>query len=266
MTQRNEKEQLRKLTQDIIAFLRKWGLWMGTQIFVDGQCYCFDDEGDLQVRQEPHPESYTTGLCHLGSEGQCEWKDYSNPERLLDMTFEGPLSLLLRHGEYEVSLEDVSEEVRAFIVAGRDICETRESAKKEIDSLVSGEYLWLDPDEFDSYEEWEYVTDYCEGDLDVTQEDIIRPNLSSDANELTNIEFSSRDEYDDFLGKLFCIKEAKARAYLEDDVDEDCFCSDMFYDDGDIANHIINEFIQMFEGYGFWYELGFSWSLTTYRF
>ena len=54
--------------------------------------------------------------------------------------------------------------------------------------------------------------------------------------------------------------------YLEDDIcDEPDTSSETFFDDGRIAGMIIEEFTGLLEKYGLWYDLGFSWSLTTYR-
>lgn len=255
-----EKQNMERVAIDIVAFLEKWGLWKSVQILTNCKCYSFDEYGSLEISEELHPEGYTKGLCYCGCDGQCEWKDFSNPERLLDMTFEGPLSLLLRHGEYEVDIEDVSEQARDFLLTAHKL----EEVEDEIEEDMKYEYQWLDPDEFDSYEEWEQITEYCEGTFDVTEEDIIRPISKADENELSNLEFSSKEEYEDFLSKLFATKESKVRDYHQDEI-EDYFYSTLFFDDGHIANHIINEFREIFERYGLWYELGFSWTLTTYR-
>lgn len=255
-----EKHNMESVAHDIIAFLKKWGLWNSVQIFSGGKCYSFDETGSLKIREELHPEGYTRGICHNDICGQCEWRDYSNPERLLDMTFEGSLSLLLRHGEYEVNLEDVSVQGREFLLEDYRV----DTVEVDTDEYMSREYIWIDPDEVVSYEDWENITEYCEGTFDVTEEDIIRPMYKSDKNELSNLEFSSREEYEDFISKLYAAKESKVREYLEDNLDDDYYYSDIFFDDGYIANHLINEFIKIFESHGLWYELGFSWTLTTY--
>lgn len=255
-----EKQNMERVAQDIIAFLKKWGLWDSTQIFTNGKCFGFDEYGSLVIREELHPEEYTRGICYSDCNGQCGWKDYSNPERLLDMTFEGSLSLLLRHGEYEIDIEDVSDEGREFLLADYKADEIETG----VDEYMNREFQWVDPDEVDSYEEWERITEYCEGHFDVTEEEI-RPAFKSDRNELGNFEFSSREEYEDFLSKLYAVKESKVREYLADEIEDEFYYSDTFFDDGYIANHLINEFNEIFERYGLWYELGFSWTLTTYR-
>ena len=164
----NKETDSEILAMDIVTFLRKWGMWQDVQIFTCGKCYT-DDHGKLVVSNEEHPEIYLKGLSHYDCTGKAVWEDFSNPERLLDMTFEGPFSLLLRHHEYEVHINDVSGEVRDIIVS-------------------------------------------------------------------------------------------KADMYNEDEWD-----SEVFYDHGKIAGIIIQEFNNLLEKYGLWYDLCFSWSLTTYK-
>lgn len=159
----NKETESERLAMDIVAFLKKWGMWQDVQIFTGGKCYT-DEWGKLDISIEEHPEQYLSGLCIYDSNGKAIWEDFSNPERLLDMTFEGSFSLLLRHHEYEVKIKDVSEPVKNII---------------------------CNESEFDS---------------------------------------------------------------------------EVFYDNnGKIANMIINEFNDLLEEYGLWYDLCFSWSLTTYR-
>ena len=56
-----KKCDLEQLALEIVAFLRKWGLWKDVQIFTGGKCY-LDNNGDLQIRDEIHPEKYTQGI------------------------------------------------------------------------------------------------------------------------------------------------------------------------------------------------------------
>lgn len=50
--------------------------------------------------------------------------------------------------------------------------------------------------------------------------------------------------------------------YICDNPDWD---SEVFFDDGRIASMIIEEFNDLLGKYGLWYDVCFSWSLTTYR-
>lgn len=112
----NKETDSEKLAMEIVAYLRKWGMWQDVQIFTGGKCYT-DENGELVIRDEEHPEKYTRGInCYNDCNSDAVFEDYSNPERLLDMTFEGPLHQLIRYGEYEVKLKDVSNEIRHILL------------------------------------------------------------------------------------------------------------------------------------------------------
>jgi len=53
----NKETDSESLALDIVASLRKWGMWQDVQIFTGGKCYS-DDYGELVVRDERHPEKY----------------------------------------------------------------------------------------------------------------------------------------------------------------------------------------------------------------
>ena len=152
----NKETDSEMLAMDIVAFLQKWGMWQDVQIFAGGKCYT-DDNGELAIRDEEHPEKYLEGISHYDCNGHTVWKDLSNPERFLDMTFEGPLSLLLRHHEYEVKIGDVADEVRRIIVPETDEC--FEEVEELVEEYLEGKYSW-DPAEFDSFEEWLELNQY----------------------------------------------------------------------------------------------------------
>ena len=169
------------------------------------------------------------------------------------MTFEGPLSLLLRHHEYEVKIGDVSDEVKHIIVPETDEC--FEEVEELVEEYLEGKYSW-DPAEFDSFEEWLELNQYCDMDL-------FDHKNYSDGRE---IEFSSREEYEDFLMYQAVERELLIADYFEDEIcDEAEWDSEIFYDNNRIASMIIKEFDNLLEKYGLWYDLCSSWSLTTYR-
>ena len=227
-------------------------MWQDVQIFTGGKCYT-DNDGELVVRDERHPEKYLEGISHYDCNGHAVWNDLSNSERLLDMTFEGPLSLLLRHHEYEVKIGDVADEVRRIIVPETDEC--FEEVEELVEEYLEGKYSW-DPAEFDSFEEWLELNQYCDMDL-------FDHKNYSDGRE---IEFSSREEYEDFLMYQAVERELLIADYFEDEIcDEAEWDLEIFYDNNRIASMIIEEFNNLLEKYGLWYELCFSWSLTTYR-
>ena len=277
----NKETDSEMLAMDIVTFLRKWGMWQDVQIFTGGKCYT-DNHGELVVRNEEHPEEYLAGISHYDCEGNCVWEDFSNPERFLDMTFEGAFSLLLRHHEYEVKIKDVADEVRHIILpetfefdsyeewlelieyCDMDLFINKKNALdgKEIEFLsreelmedyLKGKYSW-DPAEFDSYEEWLELNQYCDMDLFINKKNAL------DGKE---VEFSSREEYEDFLMCHAVERELEISEYLDEWDTE--WVPEVFYDRGRIASMIIEEFNDLLERYGLWYDLCFSWSLTTYR-
>lgn len=236
----DSKRDSKNLAEEIISFLKKWGMWKDVQIFTGGKCYSDDSRGGVNIRKESNPEKYI--------------KDFSNPEGLLDMTFEGPLSLLLRHHEYEVCLENVYEEAKNIITPKPEEPIENEEVAELMNEYIEGKIGW-DPAEFDSYEDWLKLSQYSdlgefEGDCEGTE---------------SVLEFSSREEYEDFILRSASARESKIREFFEDDLYEEPESGTEIYDDGKAANLILNEFNDLLEKYGLWYELGFNWSLTTYR-
>lgn len=249
----NKETDSESLALDIVAFLRKWGMWQDVQIFTGGKCYT-DDHGELVVRDERHPENYLEGVSHYDCNGHTVWKDLSNPERFLDMTFEGAFSTLLRHHHYEVKIGDLSDEVKRLIIPKTNKCIDEVDAL--MDEYLEGKYSW-DPAEFDSYKEWMEFGEHPDIDsfIEEAQSHIDR-----------KVEFSSREEYYDFLLRLEEIREDIVTKYFEDEISEETYWDlEVFCDSGDYASMIIQEFENLLEKYGLWYDLCFSWSLTTYR-
>lgn len=243
-----------KIAMEIFKLLKKWGLWKDVQIFTGGKCYT-DEKGELQIRDEACPEKYTTGITEIRDcNGDLTYADYSNPERLLDMTFEGPLYLLLNYGDYEVCIDDTSEEVRHFII--EETSDFQEEVDELTEAYLEGKTGW-DPAEYDSYEDWlELNPNY---DMDAFIE-------KSEERGDNGIEFSSKQEYEDFILRRATVREAKIREHVEDVIyDSADYCHEIFFHDGKVPNQIIKEFNDLLSRYGLWYELGFSWSLTTYR-
>lgn len=248
----NPETDSEKVAMDIVRFLKKWGLWKDVRIFTGGKCYSDGVNAELQIKDEKCPEKYTSGFSETWNcTGEPEYIDFSNPERLLDMTFEGPLSLLLRHREYEVCIGEVSEEVRHILLPRTN--EYQDEVAELMDEYLEGKIGW-DPAEYDSYEEWLELNQYCDMD------EFYAESYNSE------IELSSREEYEVYLLLNATVREERINAYFEDYL---CNNSDhtheMFFDAGTIADRIINEFDELLESYGLWYDLGFSWSLTTYR-
>lgn len=176
------------------------------------------------------------------------------PERLLDMTFEGPLYLLLNYGQHEVRIDDTSEEVRHFII--EETSDFQDKVDELMEEYLEGEIGW-DPVEYDSYEEWLQLNQYY---------DMNAFNAESKGKDGNRIEFSSREEYEDFILRTATVRGAKIREYFEDVIyDNTDYSHEIFFHDGKVPNQIVREFNDLLAKYGLRYELGFPWSLTTYR-
>lgn len=264
----NKDEDTEKLAMDIVAFLRKWGMWRDTQIFTGGKCYTYDKESGLSIRDELHPENYMGGhLAVHDCNGNTvyEYKDYSNSERLLDMTFEGPLYSLLNEDEYRVTIGDLSEEAKHIIVPqmkmsllgdSRLLYSVDDEAYECVEEFVEDQ-MW-DPMVDDSYEEWLERTEfeYCDLMEDLT-EDIPKQR-----------EFSAREEYEYFLFITTRLREEKLMEDFRNRVCDNIYSDEtlLLYDIGHgIADQVWKEFDEIFERYGLWFEFGHNWNLSAYR-
>lgn len=263
----NKNEDAEKLAMDIVAFLRKWGMWRDTQIFTGGKCYTYDKESGLSIRDELHPENYMGGpsaVHDCNGNTAYEYKDYSNSERLLDMTFEGPLYSLLNEDEYRVTIGDLSEEAKHIIVPqmkmsllgdGRLLYGVDDEAYECVEEFLEDQ-MW-DPMVDDSYEEWLERTEfeYCDMMEDLT-EDIPKQR-----------EFSEREEYEYFLFITTRLREEKLMEYFRNRVCDNIYFDETFlYDIGHrIADQVWKEFDEIFERYGLWFEFGYNWNLSAYR-
>lgn len=244
-----------KIAMEIFSFLKKWGLWEDVQIYTGGKCYGADGNGELQIKDEDCPGKYTTGITGIRDcNGDLEDADYSNPERLLDMTFEGPLYQLLNYGEYEVCIDDTSEEVRRIII--EETSDFQDEVDELMEAYLERESSW-DPVEYDSYEEWLEIYQYYDMD---------EFSAESEGRDCNRIQFSSREEYEDFILRTATVREEKIREYFKNYIfNSGDYRYETFFFNGKVPDQIINEFDDLLAEYGLWYELGFKWSLTTYR-
>lgn len=197
---------------------------------------------------------YTESDCN-GKEG-CEYIDYSNPERLLDMTFEGALYLLFNELEYSITIGNLSEEGKNIIVPEMD--RAVEDVYECMEEFIENQW---DPMEDDSYEEWLERTQYEYCDL--------VDDLTEDIQKVRTI--STREEYEYFLNIKSLAREEKLLEYFEDDVcnninyDDEAFHSYITSNGHEIADRVWREFDELFERYGLWYEFGNYWNLSAYR-
>lgn len=167
----------------------------------------------------------------------------------ISMTMEAPLCWLLLDGKYEVLLNKLSEEAKDYIrlhdteVADDAMCDA-------VDFLEQGGG-W-DPAEFDSYEEYLELKQYDE------------PDYAEMGCKDAQADFASREEYETFLERALAGKEDALQRWFVEKSDIRKY-SDTYYDDGEIAGHVMAEFNAVFARYGFEYVFDEEETLIVHR-
>ena len=279
----NLKIQL--LVSDLISFLQKWGLWRDTTVLANGNRYSYSAETTsiygginyVEFEESINPEDYTTGIT---DETDCYenchpvWKSFSNPEHILDMVYEGPLYMLLRHDTYEgVKKSDISLEAWDYIFAHTEILEDYMYEKYEVaspeelldqimeDRLDNSDYTAWDPLVFDTWEEYQ---EFVNGEAYENGEEKLTPayqRYGTYEEYLAEMEISESLSIEDIKTVWEqMVSDAKAEFIRECDMDEAGSISIP-----EIAGYIKSEFDKIFDRYGLWYDFGFAWSLTCYR-
>lgn len=274
------EEALEQMTKEIICFLQKWGLWQDVTILVNGKRYLDDVSAPFHtvfpnlehVRAETceDVEEYTSGLISCGNwdgDRKTKWVSYANPEHIFDMIYEGPLSVLLYEREYETERSAINDAAWEEIFQKTDLLDCYIANNYEICSperllalLASGESCVLeegdepevcewDPLVFDTWEEYQEFMGW--------EDEKLPPRYQS---------FATYEAYQEFLDREWTMDDVmpiwekfldKVKAEVRTD-GELLYCPEM-------TGHIISEFDRIFERYGLWYDLGFSWSLSCYR-
>lgn len=248
-----QAEDLEQMTQEIICFLQKWGLWQDVAILVNGKRYREDATEDCE-----NPEEYTSGLINCGEWGEdqkTKWVSYANPEHIFDMVYEGPLSVLLYEREYETSRSAVSDAAWEEIFRKTDLLERYIQENYEVwspEALLEGyaskTCAW-DPLVFDTWEEYQETAGW--------EDEELQPRYQS---------FDTYEDYQECMDREWTVEDVmplweKFLDKVKDEVRTDgerLYCPEM-------TGYIIAEFDRIFERYGLWYELDFSWSLSCYR-
>ena len=277
-----KNSQMNTLAIEVIRFLQKWGLWEGTSIFTNGNRFAYtgDHQKDykgicnVDFSKDIDPEEYLTGLIgsddpEVGNIKKC----LANPEHIFDMTYEGPLYLLLRHDEYEVRKADIGENAWEYIFKHTDIlddllyekyeCLNADDLYRKImeDIFENPEYSAWDPLVFDTWEEYQ---EFVNGEAYPDGEERKLPN------------YLRYETYSDYLRVL-----DKAEKLRVEDIEplwntmvntaKKEFISDCGSDGNvkinipEIAGHVYSEFSKIFYRYGLWYEFDFGWSLSCYK-
>ena len=278
-----DSSKTQSLVSDLIRFLQKWGLWEDTTILANGNRYSYsaertsvyEDLNYTEVEHNVNPEDHTRGITEeRDSFGNPVWKSFSNPEQILDMVYEGPLYMLLRHDTYEgVKKSDIHPDAWDYIFAHTEILGDYMYEKYELaspeelldqileDRLDNSDYTAWDPLVFDTWEEYQ---EFVNGEAYENGEEKLTPAYQRYGTyeeylaEMEILESLSIEDIKTVWEQM--VSDAKTEFIRGSDMDESGSISIP-----EIAGEIKTEFDNIFDRYGLWYDFGFSWSLTCYR-
>ncbi|MBQ8946473.1 MAG: hypothetical protein SPL59_04635 [Catonella sp.] len=276
---------MEKMVIELIRFLQKWGLWQDVTILADGKAYfpgCNKEDvycglPNVKITVCENPEDYTTGITdETDCYGNCHpvWKNFSNPEHILDMVYEGPLYMVLRHDTYEgVKKSDISPDAWEYIFAHTKILEDYMYEKYELaspeellaqileDRLDNSGYTAWDPLVFDTWEEYQ---EFVNGEAYENGEERLTPiyqRYGTYEEYLTELETSESLSIEDIKPVWEqMVSDAKTEFIRRSAADKSGIISI-----SEIAGYIKSEFDKIFDRYGLWYDFGFAWSLTCYK-
>lgn len=227
-----EKSKKEELAYEMIHFLKKWGLWDGVSILTNGNRYSSEKGNEyngisgVAFEGNVDPEECTKGLTgEKDAEGNYVWKSFANPQHIFDMAYEGPLCTLLRYGEYEVKISDISEEGWDIIFEKSDLLE---------------EILYFKFDATTAEEYWEQLI------LEEDEENI--PPL---------------EEVIPCWEKM--VEDAKTEFIQGDGYAEGYNLGADMVTIHEMVGYISKAFDALFEKYDLWYDFGFEWCLTCYE-
>ena len=271
---------------EMIRFLQKWGLWQGVSIFANGNRYSYSSKkepnycgiSNVIFESDVDPEEAMKGITgQRDKDGEYIWKSFANPKHIFDMIYEGPLSLLVCYGEYEPYPYEISPEGWDYIFDHTDLLKdylldkfgasdlqefydhakcmsfAEYSEKDREECMYSG---W-DPLVFDTWEEYLSFNGLTEEEG--RDEEKLKPlnelydTYTHYTEENENFENMDMEEMKPIWEKMV---ENSKKEFKKD-------CGAIYLPE--IAAHIKDEFSDIFERYGLWYDFGFSWSLTCYR-
>lgn len=266
-------EDIPAMVRELIDYCKKWGLWRDASVCAGGRRYShiyepgqalsgtgWPMEGYDDVWVEDLPDEDREWLLsspiYDSHTGSYEFVSFCNPERLLDMTYEGPLYDLVRQTWYRVEFDELSPEGREEIMKllldrnSKVRCEAldteiREEAMSAVKGLMKRLEGW-DPEEFDTCEDYlefmEQEDPICVGELPpraVLKEAL---ELSGDARE-----------------------DALFKEFVKTKMSENYVYGLTIVDFGELEARVYEGFTDIFKRYGLTYELSTGTTLTAYR-
>lgn len=255
------------LVYEIVLFCQKWRLWQDVSIFTNGKKFCdtkcenkkYKDLRFVDVSECENPEQYTKGLLSfytLNGEKINKWKCFDNPEHLLEMIFEGPLYEVINYDTYTVPADEWPEEIKKIYLPSDFLIENNDEVEIFFNQESNTETrIGYDPAEYDSYEEYQELTEYTGPDYDKYTQKLQKTT-----------DFATREEYEDYIEQMVTAKEyAIDELYGNDDSEynEDYYITDEIR--AEIASMIFNELNDIFDKAGLYFDLCFEYSLTAYK-
>ncbi len=278
----NNENKMEILAKEVIRFLQEWGLWEGTGILTNGMRFEYTDDHqknykgicNVEFIKNVDPKDYMTGLIASADPEECNKKMcLANPEHLFDMTYEGPLYMLLRLDEYEVRKADIGEKAWDYIFEHTDILdeflyEKYECLNAEDLLNVIKEYFFDDPEHNDwdplVFDTWEDYQKFVNGEAYPDGEEKKIPNYlryGTYHDYLTIYEKTEEMTVKD-VEPLWRTMVRKAKKEFTEDFGED---GNMKINIPGIAGYVYSQFRDIFSRYGLWYEFEFGWSLSCYE-
>lgn len=273
-------KEIEALVMEVILFLKKWGLWKDVSILANGNMYSYSEcrsdyfMGQEQIifKENVDPSEYTTGPVEYehGDEKVIEHKDFSNPEHIFEMIYEGPLQLLFSQEEYEVDAKDIGIGGWDYIWDNTAISDeilieeygatTLEECLENMKCMSFAEYSQRDREEC-MYSGWDPLV------FDTWEE-----YISMGGEEGTGLRplYELYDTYADYVSEMENFEElslaslAPAWEQMVNDAFEIMANSDRKIYLPELAVHIWNEFDEIINKYGLSYDFAFPWCLTCY--
>lgn len=276
MNQKDQQINLEELTEDMIRFLQKWGLWRDTRILTMGNRYGYCEDGKREFRNLKHvevtsgvdPEEAMKGITEeKDGQGNFVWKSLANPEHVFDMVFEGPLSVLLRYDLYEpvkadlgkeawkIIFEKTNHEILSDFLFEKYGCANAEDYLELLEAEEPDYSLW-DPLEFDTWEEYQEFIGYEEEGL---------PEKVK--------QFGTYEEYKKYMetdGRMSVSDVESAWQRMVEEAESE-FIRDCGRDGEkriaipELTGFVWRSFRELLESYGLYFDLCFSWSLTCFH-
>ena len=267
---------IEEMVKEMIHFLKTWGLWENTRIFACGNAYdseergldyakCREMEGftKVYIAENINPNEYVESPVEEGEPF----------EHIFDMTFESSLCDLLDEGILRVEYSEIESRGWDYIFDNNSWVE--EWLEKEYpdgeellshiiseDGEDSGFTMW-DPLRYDDYDELEEKAD--SGMLKMVDDPGKKEQSLIPAYTL----FDNYEDYEKFLnGDYSLIRKDSMLWQMTKRFLAKCFLGEYAGDEveikGEIADHIIHEFHEIFRKYGMWYEPMYAWMIVGY--